>query len=424
LLNGVFAWARRVALDQKGSIAVKFALAVPVIALLSAGSIDLMAVSSSRSQLQSIADNAALAGARSLTLAADKVLAEERAASTVRAAMSEWQGAPKYTETYTVIETKDGRRLRVTLNGHRPSFFGSMLPPGGWHFTGDATAIPVGQTPLCAIGTGGNNLDAISTVGASRLTAPDCMVHSNSNILVKNTALITASAVQTVKGATASGISPAAGQGAVPIEDPFASMAFPSLNPCKAQNPNSGQQWPIVYSDNKTHYLEPGMHCRPVTVMNVTTLILKPGVHLFYKNLSVLGTARLTGDDVFLFFNNGSDPKFTGPHIKIDLIGRKSGTYAGMVMATASMNGGDISIPGTRVERLLGVVYARNGILSVTGNGEAAGKSDWTVVVANRIQLSGTATLRINANYEDSDVPVPAGVGPNGGIMTGTRLTN
>jgi hypothetical protein len=34
------------------------------------------------------------------------------------------------------------------------------------------------------------------------------------------------------------------------------------------------------------------------------------------------------------------------------------------------------------------------------------------------------ATLRINANYEDSDVPVPAGVGPNGGIMTGTRLTD
>lgn len=158
--------------------------------------------------------------------------------------------------------------------------------------------------------------------------------------------------------------------------------------------------------------------------MNVTTLILQPGVHLFYKNLSVLGTAKMTGDDVFLFFNNGSDPKFTGPHIKIDLIGRKTGTYAGMVMATTSMNGGDISIPGTRVERLLGVVYARNGILSVTGNGEAAGESDWTVVVANRIQLSGNATLKINANYEDSDVPVPAGVGPNGGVMTGTRLSN
>jgi hypothetical protein len=63
-------------------------------------------------------------------------------------------------------------------------------------------------------------------------------------------------------------------------------------------------------------------------------------------------------------------------------------------------------------------------MLSVTGNGEAAGESDWTVIVAYRILLSGSATLKINANYEDSDVPVPAGVGPNGGIMTGTRLSN
>lgn len=156
----------------------------------------------------------------------------------------------------------------------------------------------------------------------------------------------------------------------------------------------------------------------------MTTLVLQPGVHLFYKNLSVLGAARLTGDDVFLFFNNGSDPKFTGPWIKVDLVGRKSGTYAGMVMATASMNGGDIRIPGSRVERLLGVVYARHGILSVSGSGEAAGESDWTVIVANRIELSGTATLKINADYANSDVPVPNGVGPNGGIMTGTRLSN
>ena len=419
---GVLAWLDRLLQDIRGSIAVKFALAVPIIALVSAGAIDLLAVSSSQSRLQSIADNAALAGARSLTLAADKILAQQKAENFVKSEMSQWSGAPTYTAVYRVIEAKDGRRLDVELDGRRPSFFGSLLPPGGWRFSAKATAVPVGQTPLCALGTGGNNLDAISTIGASKLTAPACMVHSNSNILVRNTAWITASAVQTVKSATGSGISPAAGQGAVAIDDPFASMVFPSLNPCKTQNPNPGQEWPIVYSDNKTHYLAPGLHCRPITVMNVTTLILQPGEHLFYKNLSVLGTAKLTGDDVFLFFDHGSDPKFTGPHIKIDLVGRKSGTYAGMVMATIAGNAPDIAIPGSRVERLLGVVYARKGILSVTGNGVAAGESDWTVVVANQIQLSGNATLKINANYEDSDVPVPNGVGPNGGGVRGTRL--
>lgn len=423
-MDGVLVCFRRLADDSCGTIAIKFALAVPVIALIVAGSVDLLAVRSTQAQLQTIADNAALAGARSLTLAADKVLAEERAADMVRAEMSQWPGAPTYTASYSVIEDKSGRRLRVTLNGHRPSFFGSMLPPGGWHFSGDATASPVGQTPLCAIGTGGNDLDSVLTIGDSRLRAPDCMVHSNANILVRNTAWITASAVQTVKGATGSGISPAANQGAVPIEDPFSSMVFPSLTPCRTQNPNNGQAWPIVYPENTTYYLEPGLRCRPITIRNATTLILQPGVHLFYKDLSVLGSAKLIGDDVFLFFDHGSDPKFTGPNIQIDLVGRKSGTYAGMVMATIAGNQPDINIPGSRVKRLLGVVYARRGMLSVTGSGEAAGESDWTVVVANQIQLSGNASLKINADYEKSDVPVPAGVGPNGGIMTGTRLTN
>jgi hypothetical protein len=418
-------WARRLAFDRKGSIAIKFALAVPVIALISAGAIDLLAVSATKSQLQSIADNAALAGARSLTLAADKILAKQRPESFVKAEIGEWPGAPTYTAAYTVFDGKDSRNLKVTLNGHRPSFFGSMLPPGGWRFTVDATASPVGQTPLCAIGTGTgtNNLNAISAIGASQLSSPDCMVHSNSNILVKNTAWIKASAVQTVKGATGSGISPAAGQGAVPIEDPFASMAFPSLDTCKAQNPNPGQGNPIIYADNKTHYLAPGLHCFPIEVRNAKVLVLQPGEHLFYKNFSLIGRGKLRGDDVFLFFDHGSNSTFSGPWIGIDLGGRKSGTYAGMVMATIAGNQ-NISLPGSQVSRLLGVVYVRNGFLGVNGQGVAAEASDWTVVVAREIRLQQNASLRINANYEDSDVPVPAGVGPNGGIMTGTRLTN
>jgi Flp pilus assembly protein TadG len=130
-VNGIFICLKGLLRDKRGSIAVKFALAVPFIALLSVGSIDLMAVSASKSRLESIADGAALAGARSLTLAADKILAEQSAEDFVKGAISEWSGAPTVTATYVVTEASDGRRLQVTLNGHRPSFFGSMLPPGG-----------------------------------------------------------------------------------------------------------------------------------------------------------------------------------------------------------------------------------------------------------------------------------------------------
>ena len=426
-MNGVCRCAADFVLERRGSIAIKFALVVPIIALVGAGAIDLLAVKSSQSRLQSTADAAALAGAQSLTLAADKIVAEEAAASHEQAAMSQWTSAPTYTGAYSVSDAKNSRSLTVTLNGHRPSFFGSLLPPGGWKFSASATASPVGQTPLCAIGTGGNKLDSITSSGSSRITAPLCMVHSNGNILIRNQARINAAAVQAVKGATQSGISPAAGQGAVPIEDPFASMIFPPGRPCDFDDDDDGKEEdddPLVLEDRATHYLDPGTHCRPIIVKNTTHLILRKGEHVFRQNLSLQGTARLSGNDVFLFFDRESDPNFTGPHIRVDLVGRKSGTYAGMVMATIAGERPDIAIPGSRVERLLGVVYVRKGVLSVTGSGEAASASDWTVVVANQIQLSGTATLKINADYDNSDVPVPNGVGPNGGGYRGTRLSD
>jgi hypothetical protein len=41
------------------------------------------------------------------------------------------------------------------------------------------------------------------------------------------------------------------------------------------------------------------------------------------------------------------------------------------------------------------------------------------VVVAASLMLTGTPNVYINANYGDSDVPVPGGVGPGVG---GSRL--
>ena len=97
-------------------------------------------------------------------------------------------------------------------------------------------------------------------------------------------------------------------------------------------------------------------------------------------------------------------------------------------MATVAGNQPNIILPGRNVERLLGVVYIRhpNGYLEVSGSGAAAEDSAWTVIVATRIISSGNATIRINADYQSSDVPVPNGVGPNAGGMgaNGTRLVN
>jgi hypothetical protein len=406
--------------ETRGSIALNFALAVPAVAMLSVGAIDLLAVMSAKTRLQDIADAAALAAAPTLGLAADDAVALGRAEAFVEAQLSQWPDAPTVEAEYDVIEQDDQRAIQVKLGGHRISFFANMLPPGGWHFEALATAVSVGKTPLCVLGTGTTGL-MIDVLGSSRIMAPDCGIHSNAQIKVQGTAQIEGRKIQSVLTAIGGGMTPTPGQGAASIADPFSAVSFPSLDSC------IGQTGSIVYEVNgSTSYLDPGIHCLHITVKNKATLILRPGDHFFRKNVQLLGHGRLNGEDVFLFFDHGSDPSFGGMYARVNLIGRKSGPYAGMVMATVGGNSPNIILPGSNVEQLLGVVYVRNGILQVSGAGVAAADSAWTVIVAKQILSTGTARIRINADYDGSDVPVPNGVGPNAGGMgaSGTRLVN
>jgi len=287
----------------------------------------------------------------------------------------------------------------------------NLLPPGGWKYSVVSRAVSVSQTPLCVLGTGTSG-KMINLVNNSNLRAPDCGVHSNADIQVLGAGRIEGRRIQAVLSATGGIMTPSPGDGAAPIADPFSAMRFPSTDSCPFYG--NGQANPIIYEvDGSTSYLDPGIHCRPITVKNLATLVLRPGDHFFRKSVTLQGQGRLEGEDVFLFFDHGSDPLFGGIRAKVNLSGRKRGPYAGMVMATIGGNTPDIGLPGNVVERLLGVVYGRNGILNVNGSGVAAEDSAWTVIVAKGIRLQSPATIRINADYENSDVPVPNGVGPN-----------
>lgn len=124
------------------SIALKFAFVGPAAFLLAVGGIDLLAISRSQDRLQAIADRAAEAGAQALHHPSDDAAARTRAAGLVVAEMRQWRGAPTYEARYEIVDRAGQPALRVVLRGHRPSFLANMLPPGGWHFVGDASATP------------------------------------------------------------------------------------------------------------------------------------------------------------------------------------------------------------------------------------------------------------------------------------------
>jgi hypothetical protein len=126
-----------------GSIPLKFAFVGPAVFLLAVGGLDLLAVNHSQDRLQIIAGGAAMAGAKALVPSTGAAAARARAAAFVAAEMRRWPDAPIYEANYEIVDQAGRRTLRVVLHGHRPSFLANMLPPGGWHFVGDASATPV-----------------------------------------------------------------------------------------------------------------------------------------------------------------------------------------------------------------------------------------------------------------------------------------
>ena len=400
--------------ETRGSIALKFAFVGPAIFLLGVGAIDLLAVSTAQGRLQSIADAGALAGAPSLSLATDGAAARERAASFVVGEMSQWDDAPTYEATYEIVQQGGQRAIRVLLRGHRPSFFANMLPPGGWHFVGDATASSVGLVPLCVLTTGNDVARILNVLDSGRLAAPACMVHSNRDIEVEGGS-ITGAAVQAVTSASGS-ISPSPGTGAAPIDDPFASLDLDRGPGSACAARGAVRNLKLALGSRR---IPPGMHCGGIEISGTAIVVLEPGEHWFLAGpVVVKDDARLEGDDVVLLFDRTSNFAFTDNAL-VRLSGRKTGDFTGIVMGATRDNTQDFVISSDNVESLLGVIYVPSARLLVEGRADVARDSAWTVIVAESLLLRGSPSLFINANYDASDVPVPNGVGPRAG---GSRL--
>jgi hypothetical protein len=387
--------------------------------MMGAGAFDLTQVQASRIRLQDIADSAALAAANDLSLATDGSNAKERAKAYVDSHLGEWEQAPTVVPVYEVLDVAGQRAIKVLLKGHRPSFFANLLPPGGWNFNAESTATTMGMVPLCVLVTGSNGSKVLNVKDTSRMNAPACLIHSNRDIAAEAAGRITAASVQAVT--TAQGyISPTANTGAASIADPFANLDL-------ERNPMLGLVCTVAELTNRirvtsgTHYIRPGRHCGGIEAKGTARVVLEPGEHIFLQGALVIDeNARLDGLDVVAFFDAASKFEFKSGAL-VNLDGRKSGPYAGIVMGAMRANRQDFIISADHVESLLGVIYVPSARLIVEGTADVARDSAWTVIVAKEVQLKGSPSLFINANYDASDVPVPDGVGPRTG---GSRLIN
>lgn len=382
--------------DKRGGVAVIFVFGLLGFLTLAVGVIDLYALSAERTRLQDAADAAALAGAQQLRIAETGV--QDRVAALLDSNLTEEERG----RVSTRVEVIDSYRIKVTMEGRRPSFFANLLPPGGWKLYASSVAEALNMAPLCMLAHDGSNVKTLHLMNTARIDARSCLIHSNGDLVAEGSSAVEAALVHTVKDAVGRVI-PAASTDSAPIPDPFV-----DLDLTRGICTDLGLD--LIWASKS---LKPGVHCGIYQVAKGQTLTLEPGEHHFANSLiNVKEDGTLYGRDVVLILDKNSKVKFQDD-AKVDLEGRKSGPLSGFLLITSRENTKDLELLSDNIDNLLGVVYAPSAKLQVDGKAEMAEDSDWTVVVAKTVELKGSARLKLNANYTSSLVPVPEGVGPN-----------
>jgi Flp pilus assembly protein TadG len=428
LLRSGAAWLRAAAADERGGFAVWFAAMVPAVSALAIGAVELQTLSADRTVMQDAADAAALAGAKELATGTPGVT--DRAEAMAEATLAVMSQRYKTMDVRATLGG-DSKSLVVTISANRLSFFGNLVPPGGFKTLVTAQAGTMNQQQLCVMTTSPLEGD-ILIQGLSGLNAAGCLVHSSKNLTVDSGASMTALAAQAVGRASGS-ITPSGMSGAENVPDPFSGRSFLSPTCTAAQfivqrdskgDPvlaPDGSFTPIAISTKITTKIPPGRYCGMFQIEDGGEVELAGGDYYFVGvkgdplrqgKLSMKG-GRLTSDPigpgVTLIFDDSSKLHVQSADAKLNLKAQNSGTNAGLLLVAPRDNTKQFTLQSPAVEVLEGVIYMPSAELVVAGD-KVGNLSKWTITITKALTVHKGASLMIKSDYAGSTVPVPGAI--------------
>jgi Flp pilus assembly protein TadG len=398
--------------QEAGSVVLVFALATPLIVGGAAMATDAALILQQRTRLQSVADSAALAGAKELHLYDTKVnTLKDAVAARALALLREQKFADPSPPISVAIDTKKST-VSVTVEVSPHTF---LLGRFGYGETLAATAVAgaFGSAKLCVLALHGSG-EAIGVTRNAQIDAAACAVQSNStdpdSIAATLLGTVKAKAICSSGGVSGSNLAfdPEPQTDCPAIEDPLSSRGAPALGGCDFTNKK------VMLG---LHTISPGRYCGGLTLLPGALVAAAPGDYIFTGGPLTLGLASsLTGDGVsFRFADNQSTFTF-GLGSIVRLSAPRQGPMAGFLFYQDRTSGppGEFLVASDLVTELIGTVYLPNGVFKANVVGLIAADSAYTVIVADSLDIQG-ARLVINSDYGATDVPVPAGVGPTAG---------
>ncbi len=421
--------------DESGNFAMIFAMAAMVIVGIVAFAIECTSVNNQRKTVQAVADTTALSLAGEISIASMSVIDIEDAAKArvlaeigsksmlgglkmkISASLSASDQALAFSKSTSRKPDQDTVTVRIVqqpASSMLAGFGGAMAKP----IEVTAKAQQLGQKNVCIVGLESVQANTIDLCNQSRMSAPNCEIISNSSstsgMAARDSAQLVAKNSHSVGGyaGTPANFSPLPITSSLPMHDPFRNIVWPQENGCDIT-----KRQPVA---GRIGTINPGVYCAGLRIDGNRKITMNPGVYIFKdKGLEIVGTAELTGEGVTLYFK-GADSRLRAlGNAKLELSAPTTGLTAGFLMLEDPANtaGNVHEISASRANYLVGTIYLPKGVLNVSSNAVVSDRSEYTAIVASRIELGQQTDLFLNTDYDLTDVPVPKGVGPVGERM-------
>ena len=406
----------RLSSSRNGNVALMFALLAPLLLACVGAGVDFARYTSIQTELQEAADRAALAGAHQFLLkktdaATPKAVAEASMASSLSedANLSAAHYAARADSTAATVDVDIDYAMQPTF---LVGIFKSPID-----IAVSASAQAGGSANICVLGTDPNASRTVYLDKNARLSGDDCAVFSNSKN-VKGLSVLKSAAIESALICSAGGYE---GEGHnfspqplvdCPVKsDPLASRQPPSFSGCDHTKFE-------VTSGVTT--LFPGVYCGGLKIDNDANVTFASGVYVIDDGeLRIDGNAKAIGDGVGFYFTGGGAKMTIAGDADVEFTAPLTGPLAGLLFFEDPNGNGArlfrITTPNAR--RLVGTIYLPNGRFLADASGAVADESEYTAIVARRIELNSDVRLVLNADYDLTPVPVPGGIKGAGAIV-------
>lgn len=397
---------------REGSIAPIAALVLTLLLGVAGVTIDYTVMSRQKTKLQSVADSAALAGAREYSLANTSSTQVEKVAELFLE-----QGAAKIEQKYGAAvkwnanATKSGNGVITRIEQHWQPFFAHYFDSGVTPIVATATAVSTSKTSsICVLALSTSAPKSVFLDHDSQLTGQKCTIYSNSRdpdaIRADSNGKIIANTICSAGGVTGSlqAFSPYPITDCPPIADPLASRVEPKIGACTYNNTE-------IKSERIT--LKPGVYCGGLKIVWSSDVTFDPGVYIIKDDkYHVQDSARIYGKGVGFYLADESTLFEFTEGTTISLTAPEGGPLAGVLLfeTRSAPTGRKHRINSNNAKVMVGTIYLPKGTLLVDSKAPVASESEFTVIIAMTVELLEQPNLVLNSNYSGSDVPVPEGL--------------